>query len=160
MLLQTLARRLRHIYRHWTQTLEIPASVVFATSGIWSTPLRLCPHHEMSGTIASLKDEHIVMDRRLNEQPSVVFGGSWYDNRFVAKMGSQQSPQTLLNEFLIYTVLQGLQGKGIPTCYGIFTVGNSPLLLLEDCGSSVESLDRLSMAQRFVFEQPCCASLD
>lgn len=154
MLLQTFARNLRYIYRHWTRTLEIPASVVFATSGIWSTPLRLCPHHDMGTTIASLKDEHIIMDRRLNEQSSVVFGGSWSDIRFVGKMGCQQSPENLHNEFVIYTMLQGLQGKGIPTCFGIFMVGNSPLLLLEDCGSPVESFDDLSTAQRFVYQPP------
>jgi hypothetical protein len=101
--------------------------------------------------MVSLKDEHIIIDRRINEQPSLVFGGSWSNMHFVAKLGCLESPQSLTNKFVIYTVLCGLQGKGILTCFGIFKVGNSLLLLLEDCGSPFESFDELTIAQRYVF---------
>ena len=55
----------------------------------------------------------------------------------------------------MYETLCDLQGSAVPRCYGLFRVGDTAdMLLLEDCGESLQSLDELTPKQRCVRASP------
>lgn len=54
----------------------------------------------------------------------------------------------LRHEANIYARLSSLQGTVIPKMYGLFEGEGWVVLVLEDCGCSVNNIDSLSLAQR------------
>ena len=83
-----------------------------------------------------------------------VFRGRLGGRAVVAKISSDCADRTespLKEEYAVYQILRDLQGSAVPRCYGLFRVGDSAdMLLLEDCGESLDSYDGLTPNQRCV----------
>jgi hypothetical protein len=83
-----------------------------------------------------------------------VFRGQFGGRPIVAKICSDRADRAewpLREEYAVYKTLRDLQGSAIPRCYGLFKVGDfADMLLLEDCGESLQSYDGLTPQQRCV----------
>jgi tRNA A-37 threonylcarbamoyl transferase component Bud32 len=81
-----------------------------------------------------------------------VFRGQFDGRPIVAKICADRTHRAepgLREEYAVYQTLRDLQGSAIPRCYGLFRVADfADLLLLEDCGESLESYDKLTPYQR------------
>ena len=88
-----------------------------------------------------------------------VFRGRFGGRPVVAKIcsdGANGAQSPLREEYATYQTLRDLQGSAIPRCYGLFRVGDfADMLLLEDCGESLQSFDGLTPHQRCVRASPC-----
>ena len=80
-----------------------------------------------------------------------VFRGGFNSRAVVAKIYSDRTESPLREEYAVYQTLRDLQGSAIPRCYGLFRLGDfADMLLLEDCGESLDSYDGLTAHQRCV----------
>ena len=81
-----------------------------------------------------------------------VFRGYFSGRPIVAKICADRADRAespLREEYAVYQTLSDLQGSAIPRCHGLFRVANfADMLLLEDCGESLMSYDKLTPYQR------------
>jgi hypothetical protein len=124
--------------------------LVFTTSGVPSTPLPLIPLAAGGNAIGK---RQLTLMTRVSDYGGLfsVFLGDLDGRKVVAKMTDKDElGEVLRHERLIYQHLSDLQGSVVPTCYGLFTVEASHLLITEDCGVSLTSFSTLSNHERCV----------
>lgn len=130
--------------------LSLPSSLVFKTSGVASSPLKLVPRFHGALPLSSLISRPLILDELIHPgEKNYVIRGAVGDMPLVGKLAWDQSQMDLENELRVYNALTQLQGSAIPQCLGLFEVGSFGLiLLLEYCGETIRSFDELSLCQR------------
>ena len=79
-----------------------------------------------------------------------IFRGALDDGqKVVIKMAEYDAVPELCHEDRMYDLLSSLQGQVIPFCYGLFFIRPTcAILLMQDCGESLQSFAILSEPQR------------
>jgi serine/threonine protein kinase len=134
------------------------SSVTFNLMGCSSPPLEVrVVHGQPTGFSFAKQPCTIVLSHAVQwGDQSYVFRGYFGGRPIVAKISSDRTDPAkspLQEEYAVYQTLRDLQGSAIPRCYGLFRVGDfADMLLLQDCGESIQSYDGLTPYQRCV---PC-----
>ena len=123
--------------------LKSPFTAIFTTSGEPSQPLSL---------ISTCPNDNVDRWHRLTIHTTIkdsVYRGDLDGKKVVIKLAEDDMVHQLRHEMGVYTHLKDLQGKVIPICHGLFLVGGSwAFLIIEDCGTPLESFSDLTSAQR------------
>jgi len=132
-----------------TRKFRIPVSLTITTSGRASLPFKLTyigQHPLLSVPNGDVFLRQIVHCR----ERGYVLSGDFCGMPVIGKLLCSQPGINLVKaEFDTYRKLYALQGSVIPTCLGLYEVEQlGHLLLLEDCGRSINSFDELTMVQR------------
>jgi hypothetical protein len=122
-----------------------PFTVVFTTSGWPSRRLTLtsaCPDDSID------RWHRLIVHSNIKDS---VYRGDLDGHKVVIKLAQDDVVQQLRHEMEVYKHLKDLQGQVIPICYGLFLLEDSgALLILEDCGTPLESFKDLSVIQRCI----------
>jgi hypothetical protein len=135
----------------FTRKFRIPASLTITTSGRASPPFKLT--HVGQRPLLSVLNGDIFLRKLVHyRERGYVLSGDFCGMPVIGKLLCSQPGIDLVKaEFNTYRKLYALQGSVIPTCLGLYEVEHlGHLLLLEDCGRSINSFDELTMVQRFV----------
>ena len=136
------------------QATTLPSHLIFTLCGSPSPPLALTPEGQVHdhSALKTRQPSTVILSDLLSQSPFHIFRGHFQGQPVVAKFATastDRSKPRLQAEYSVYQTLQRLQGSAIPRCYGFFHVeGPAYLLLTEDCGQSLETLDDLSLNQR------------
>jgi hypothetical protein len=138
---------------HGLQTNTLPSSLIFTLCGSPSPPLALTAEDQIPdhSALKICQASTVILSDLISQGRFRIFRGHFQGRPVVAKFtaGSlDRSKSHLQAEYSVYRTLQHLQGSAIPRCYGLFHVEGACLLLMEDCGRSLETLDDLSSNQR------------
>ncbi|KAG8941662.1 hypothetical protein FRC03_004233 [Tulasnella sp. 419] len=136
----------------------VPSSLIFTTSGTSSPPVPLTLTDSCRDPLSPTLDRNIppvILSRLIQQGPrNYIFCGHIGETRVVAKITREGSESYLDTEYSVYQRLHHLRGRGIPRCYGYFHLGDfAKVLLMEDCGHSINSFDELSPDQRNALEE-------
>jgi len=136
------------------RTTAVPSSLIFTLCGSPSPPLALAAKDPFPG-ISGMETHQattVILSDCLSHDPFRIFRGHFQNQLVIAKIATgspDRSWSRLQTEYSVYQTLQHLQGSVIPRCYGLFHVEDfACLLLMEDCGRSLESFNDLSSNQR------------
>lgn len=81
---------------------------------------------------------------------TVLYRGSYGKFPVVGKVDGHDG-NSVATELKAYLMLQSLQHQGVPLCYGLFRiVGIGQLLLLSDCGATLDCFQQLTPRQRYI----------
>ena len=143
------------------QATTMPSYLIFTLCGSPSPPLALTPEGQVPdhSALKIRQPSTVILSDSISRGRFRIFRGHFQGQPVVAKIATasiDRSKSHLQAEYSVYRTLQHLQGSVIPRCYGLFHMeGPAYLLLTEDCGRSLETLDDLSCDQRSdsVFER-------
>ena len=138
------------------------SSVTFNLMGSPSPPLEIKPVHGRRADFVPKQSCSIYLSNTVQWGDWChVFRGQFGGKPVVAKICSDGIESPLRREYAVYQTLCDLQGSAVPRCYRLFRVGDvADMLLLEDCGESLRSYDKLTAHERSVCASTCLSLTD
>ncbi|EGO18894.1 hypothetical protein SERLADRAFT_403708 [Serpula lacrymans var. lacrymans S7.9] len=128
---------------------SVPGEIVFGAKGIHTLTLKLTA---MSPHRYPCRQKPLYALALFSEKLglSALYKGQFEGENVFIKMvvDDENSEQSLIREFYLYSVLSSLQGVLIPKCIGLFRVDKSTqILVTSDCGVRLKSFKQLDDIQ-------------